>query len=285
MSSEATKPITTNRRHLIAQASDCPSLCCLRRVERDSRHLGSLPAAAAGNATVPFGSHTTSYAAGTIKPSTAQSTMDSATLAFYTKWKSRYLVSACGNGNAITSPDADHPFVAEAQGYGLELFALMAGADSDAQASFDSVLKFVLAHPSSITPGLLAAEQDSSCKSVNGSDSATDGDLAVAYGLLLADRQWGSAGAYNYKSLAAVADQCHQGRRDQSDDAPATVGRLVVAGRQVLQLNAALGLHDRPLPRLQGRNGRCHLGPSDCCDVGARHGATEHLRTDDGPDC
>ena len=128
-------------------------------------------------------------------PNVATTAMDSATLDFYNKWKAKYLVSACGGGSAITSPDADHPFVAEAQGYGLELFALMAGADSDAQASFDSVLKFVLAHPSSITPGLLAAEQDSSCKSVNGSDSATDGDLAVAYGLLLADRQWGSAGA------------------------------------------------------------------------------------------
>ena len=203
MSSEATKPITTNRRHLIARRVIAPvSVACVGLSALAA--FGSLPAAAAGSATVPFGSHTTSYAAGTIKPSTAQSTMDSATLAFYSKWKARYLVSACGSGNAITSPDADHPFVAEAQGYGLELFALMAGADSDAQASFDSVLKFVLAHPSSITPGLLAAEQDSSCKSVNGSDSATDGDLAVAYGLLLADRQWGSAGAYNYKNLAVA---------------------------------------------------------------------------------
>ena len=110
-------------------------------------------------------------------PNVATTAMDSATLDFYNKWKAKYLVSACGGGSAITSPDADHPFVAEAQGYGLEVFALMAGADPAAQSSFDSVLKFVLAHPSSITPGLLAAEQDSSCRSVNGSDSATDGDL------------------------------------------------------------------------------------------------------------
>ena len=81
---------------------------------------------------MPFGAHTTSYAVGTLKPSASQSTMDAATLAFYNKWKAKYLVSACGNGSAITSPDADHPFVAEAQGYGLEFFALMAGADTDA---------------------------------------------------------------------------------------------------------------------------------------------------------
>jgi endo-1,4-beta-D-glucanase Y len=201
MSAEVKKTTTPTRRHTIARRVLAPVTVACVGVSAIAA-LGSLPAAAAGSATVPFGSHTTAYAAGTIKPSAAQSTMDSATLAFYGKWKSRYLVSACGSGSAISSPDADHPFVAEAQGYGLEIFALMAGADPDAQASFDSVLKFVLAHPSSITPGLLAAEQDSSCKSVNGSDSATDGDLAVAYGLLLADRQWGSAGTYNYKGLA-----------------------------------------------------------------------------------
>lgn len=164
--------------------------------------VSGLPASAAETPAIPFGSHTATHATGSITPTADQATMDSATVAFYNKWKARYLVSACGNGSAITSPDADHPYVAEAQGYGLEVFALMAGADPAAKASFDAVLKFVLAHPSSITPGLLAAEQDSSCKSVNGADSATDGDLSVAYGLLLADKQWGSAGTYNYKALA-----------------------------------------------------------------------------------
>ena len=161
-----------------------------------------LPSSTASSVAVPFGAHQTAYAAGSIRPSAEQTSLDAATLNFYQKWKSRYLVSACGAGSAIRSPDADHPFVAEAQGYGLEVFALMAGADPTAQQSFDSVLAFVLAHPSSITPGLLAAEQDSSCRSVNGADSATDGDLSVAYGLLLADKQWGSSGTYNYKNLA-----------------------------------------------------------------------------------
>ena len=39
--------------------------------------------------------------------------------------------------------------------------------------------------------------------------SATDGDLDIAFGLLLADKQWGSAGAINYlaearKVIAAI---------------------------------------------------------------------------------
>lgn len=157
-----------------------------------------------GGPAVPFGSHLRPYAAGTILPSISQATMDAAVVALYTKWKSNFVVSAGSYGLAVKSTDADYPYVAEAQGYGLEITALMAGADPAAQTTFDGILKYVLAHPSSINSGLLAAEQNSSFASVNGKDSATDGDLAVAYGLLLADKQWGSTGTYNYKQLAVA---------------------------------------------------------------------------------
>lgn len=159
---------------------------------------------APGGPAVPFGSHLNPYAAGTILPMGSQATIDAAVVSLYNKWKSNFVVSAGGYGLAVKSTDADYPYVAEAQGYGLELTALMAGADPAAQATFDGILKYVLAHPSSINSGLLAAEQDSSFASVNGKDSATDGDLAVAYGLLLADKQWGSSGTYNYKQLAVA---------------------------------------------------------------------------------
>lgn len=158
--------------------------------------------ATSGGPAVPFGSHLRPYAAGTITPTGSQATMDAAVVSLYNTWKANFLVSAGNYGLAVKSVDADYPYVAEAQGYGLELTALMAGADPTAQASFDGILKYVLAHPSSINSGLLAAEQNSSFVSVDGSDSATDGDLAIAYGLLLADKQWGSTGTYNYKQLA-----------------------------------------------------------------------------------
>lgn len=157
-----------------------------------------------GGPAVPFGSHVKPYATGTILPTGSQASIDAAVVTMYNTWKSNFLVSAGNYGLAVKSTDADYPFVAEAQGYGLELTALMAGADPAAQASFDGILKYVLAHPSSINSGLLAAEQNSSFVSVDGSDSATDGDLAVAYGLLLADKQWGSSGTYNYKQLAVA---------------------------------------------------------------------------------
>ena len=152
---------------------------------------------------VPFGSHLRPYVAGTLKPSGTQATLDQKVVAYYNNWKSAFVRQNCGNGwYQIISPDADHPYVAEAQGYGMVIAATMAGADPDAKKIFDGLVKWKIDHPSSVNPNLLAAEQDVNCRSVNGGDGATDGDMDVAYGLLLADRQWGSAGTYNYKDLA-----------------------------------------------------------------------------------
>ncbi len=152
---------------------------------------------------VPFGSHLFPYRPGTLRPTGSQSTLDSAVVDYYNRWKAAFIRHNCGNGwYQVISPDADHPYVAEGQGYGMVIVATMAGADPAAKTIFDGMVKFMLAHPSVNNHDLLAAEQDSACRSVNGSDSATDGDLDVAYGLLLADRQWGSSGTFNYKQLA-----------------------------------------------------------------------------------
>lgn len=164
---------------------------------------GPAEASVAADPAVPFGSHQFPYVAGTLKPSGSQAAIDQQVVATYKAWKAAFVKHNCGNGwYQVLSPDADHPYVAEGQGYGMVVTALMAGADPDAKKIFDGLVKYTLAHPSVNNPGLLAAEQDSSCKSVDGSDSATDGDLDVAYGLLLADRQWGSGGTYDYKGLA-----------------------------------------------------------------------------------
>ncbi|GHG26708.1 glycosyl hydrolase family 8 [Streptomyces zaomyceticus] len=156
-----------------------------------------------GGTGVPFGSHLKPYAAGMLKPSGSQAAIDQKVVDYYNRWKSAFVRQNCGNGwYQIISPDADHPYVAEAQGYGMVVTATMAGADPDAKKIFDGLVKWKIDHPSSVNPNLLAAEQDTACRSVNGGDGATDGDMDVAYGLLLADKQWGSTGTYNYKDLA-----------------------------------------------------------------------------------
>ncbi|WP_309049446.1 glycosyl hydrolase family 8 [Streptomyces sp.] len=160
------------------------------------------PATGTGPA-VPFGSHLKPYAAGMLKPSGTQAVLDQKVVDHYKSWKAAFVRQNCGNGwYQVHSPDADHPYVAEAQGYGMVITATMAGADPDARKIFDGLVKWKIDHPSSINPHLLAAEQDVNCRSVNGGDGATDGDMDVAYGLLLADKQWGSSGTYNYKDLA-----------------------------------------------------------------------------------
>ncbi|MEU7297514.1 glycosyl hydrolase family 8 [Streptomyces exfoliatus] len=156
-----------------------------------------------GGTAVPFGSHLKPYAAGILKPTGSQAAIDQKVVDYYNKWKTAFVRQNCGNGwYQIISPDADHPYVAEAQGYGMVVTATMAGADPDAKRIFDGLVKWKIDHPSAINPDLLAAEQDTACRSVNGGDGATDGDMDVAYGLLLADKQWGSTGTYNYKDLA-----------------------------------------------------------------------------------
>ena len=152
---------------------------------------------------VPFGSRPDEPSAGTLRPGWSAEQMDALIVEFYEKWKRKFLVRVGGAGwMAIRSNDASHPFVAEGQGYGLEILVRMAGADPQAKKLFDAVLKYVVDHPSKIDSRLMAAEQNEAGVSVNGRDSATDGDLSIAYALLLADRQWGSGSGVDYRALA-----------------------------------------------------------------------------------
>lgn len=145
----------------------------------------------------------TPYVPGTLRPSVSQAAQDQVLTKYYDFWKKNFLTTKCGSGTyAVKAPDADHAFVAEGEGYGMTISAMMAGKDPQARAIFDGILKFVKAHPSVINKDLHAAEQNASCKSVNGSDSATDGDLEIAYGLLIADKVWGSSSGVNYKAEA-----------------------------------------------------------------------------------
>ncbi|MEV4150062.1 glycosyl hydrolase family 8 [Amycolatopsis sp. NPDC049691] len=169
------------------------------------RAVVATAALAAGLLSVPATASATGtpYVPGTLRPSVSQATQDAALQKYYDFWKQNFLTTKCGSGTyAVLSKDADHSFVAEGEGYGMTISAMMAEKDPQARAIVDGILKFVKAHPSVNNKDLHAAEQDANCKSVNGSDSATDGDLEIAYGLLIADKKWGSAGSVNYKAEA-----------------------------------------------------------------------------------
>jgi endo-1,4-beta-D-glucanase Y len=160
--------------------------------------LAASPAAAA-KASRPFPFHT-SLPAGAIKPSNvSQADMDAAVRRHYEAWKTNYLRDL-GGGDLWVKYDDTNSTVSEAHGYGMVLAAYMADA-----AVFNSMFRYFKGHPSRNAPHLMAWKQtlkNGRMVNVDGAASATDGDLDIAYALLLADVQWGSSGAINYKAEA-----------------------------------------------------------------------------------
>ena len=78
----------------------------------------------------------------------------------------------------------------------------MAGYGPNAQTRFDGLYRFFRDHPSDQDPDLMAWRQLGNCAEQQRSQSASDGDLNIAFGLLLAHTQWGSDGPINYRAEA-----------------------------------------------------------------------------------
>jgi hypothetical protein len=180
-----------------------------RDVPRDlppdaSRDAGVDASVRPGDPARPFGAHTQSYPPGTLAPTQSPAALDRATAALYDRWKAAHVVARCGAGRYLVDTDGDTTgaTVSEAHGWGMVITVLMAGHDPAAHTVFDGMVRYYQDHPSSIDPALMAWAQGRDCRNVSGSDAATDGDLDIAYALLLADRQWGSRGALDYAALA-----------------------------------------------------------------------------------
>jgi endoglucanase len=171
---------------------------------------------ASSSAAQPFGNHASAYHAGTILPShKSQGQLDDAVRDFYDQWKTDYLRAGCGTGRYYVLSGGGHQTVSEAHGYGMIVTALMAGHDPQAKTIFDGLVHYYQDHPSDIVPSLMSWAQGSSCQNVDGDNSATDGDLDIAYALLLADKQWSSGGAINYRNLAGeIIDGIRSGEVD-----------------------------------------------------------------------
>lgn len=152
-----------------------------------------------------FGSHPMTYAAAAIRPDhLSQAALDQAVRDAYDAWKARLVREKCGTGRyvVLAGVSSGNLTVSEAHGYGMMATALMAGHDPDARRIFDGMYAYFLEHPSVFTPGLMAWNQNRACGDVAGGDSASDGDLDIAYALLLADKQWGSCGPIDYLAEA-----------------------------------------------------------------------------------
>ena len=154
----------------------------------------------------PFPQHT-QYAPNSILPNhRTREQLDNDVRAFYDYWKAAYLVETAVNENGLPmyrvafgkDGEAHERTVSEGQGYGMVIVPIMAAYDPDAQTIFDGLWEFVRAHPSESDSRLM----DWNVPDPQGNSSAFDGDADIAFGLLLADAQWGSDGRINYKAEA-----------------------------------------------------------------------------------
>lgn len=146
------------------------------------------------------------YISESIKPNNhTQTQLDADVTSFYNSWKAKYFKNNCGTNQYYVwfgDNDPNAICVSEGQGYGMIIAAYMAGYDAEAKTIFDGLYNFYKAHPSEINNNLMAWQQGTSCNDINGVNAATDGDMDIAYALLLADKQWGSLGSINYLQAA-----------------------------------------------------------------------------------
>ena len=132
--------------------------------------------------------------------------------------------------------DVSHINVSESQGYGMMMMAYMAGSEDQLDLGedewiygctslheyYDAMLRTVQAYPSITGNRLFGWElvgypkdgdntdgfnevdgvKTAPFSQLEDGDSATDGDMDIIYSLLLADKQWGSDGTYDYKQIA-----------------------------------------------------------------------------------
>jgi len=162
----------------------------------------------------PFPQHN-SYQEGTILPNNiSQEEMDDSVKSFYLAWKKHYVLTGCRPDEKYVwfeGSRGSNICVSEGQGYGMVIVALMAGFDSTAQETYDCLYRWYKSHPSTTSPHLMAWTQKKDCMSLDGG-AATDGDMDIAYSLLLADAQWGrhSNIPYRQEALAMIDAIRHQ---------------------------------------------------------------------------
>ncbi len=154
----------------------------------------------------PFPQHT-SYFEGVIKPNhVSQKQMDDSVCSFYKNWKERYINDDSGAGQYYIWAEGaagNNICVSEGQGYGMIIVALMAGYDTASRRIYNGLFRYFKSHPSSTSQYLMAWAQTGSFKNTDGS-SASDGDMDIAYSLLLAGTQWGNEGSINYYKEATA---------------------------------------------------------------------------------
>ncbi|MBO0861736.1 MAG: chitosanase [Chloracidobacterium sp.] len=174
---------------------------------RDATSISQTPVAPTANRPFP---QNLNYP-GCIKPNNVtQTDINNSIKDYYSYWKSAYVRASNGvtpgGGYYIfakgTGGSGNEETTSEAHGYGMIIFALMAGYDSQAKQRFDGMFNMFDKHRSMNNPDNMSWVIDKSELPSKDAGDATDGDMDIAYALLLAHYQWGSNGEINYLAQA-----------------------------------------------------------------------------------
>lgn len=126
-----------------------------------------------------------------VKEGVASASTDLAVSNYYQGWKKRFLKpSVKVSGDYKIAFNRSGVTVSEAMGYGMLITVMMAESDKQARAIFDGLNRFRKRYPSKLNPVFMCWKVPASEKRVS-DDSATDGDMDMAFALLLAHHKWG----------------------------------------------------------------------------------------------
>lgn len=161
-------------------------------------------------------------------------------LKFYEEWKNRYLrvVKDSSPTKEYLFYTLDQPMTnnavtcSEAMGYGIVIFPIMYKFDKSAKEHFTNIYNFIKSYPSVYNKNLMAWQQimDSNGNIVNRepeTSSATDGDMDISYGLLIADKLWSKIDKIDYKYQAIKRIQGLMDSCVDKDDYSLTLGDWV----------------------------------------------------------
>lgn len=129
--------------------------------------------------------------------------LNASLISFYSEWKERYLrtVSNTYPTQQYLFYTLDQPNLlpavtcSEAMGYGMFIFPMMSIFDPNAKHHFHALYCYIQHYPSFYNPNLMAWQQIMApdghiINATSDTSSATDGDMDISYGLLLAHRLW-----------------------------------------------------------------------------------------------
>lgn len=146
------------------------------------------------------------YGRGIVPNNYSQEQKDADVEAMYRQWRARYMTTegAGPNGMRVYKPEERGETVSEGMGYGMLISVYIANEHITGKDDFDKLLTYYKAKEKflgSVGEGLMNWRINAD-GSINDPWVAPDGDLDAAYALLVADKKWGSDGAFNYRAEA-----------------------------------------------------------------------------------